>query len=46
MSLVAGLDFGGSAVKACVAEITTGEVVATAARTTPAVLAPGRATLR
>jgi sugar (pentulose or hexulose) kinase len=43
MPLVAGLDFGGGAVKACVAEVATGEVVAMARGTTPAILAPGRA---
>ena len=43
MPLVAGLDFGGGAVKACVAEIGTGEVVALARRTAPAILARGKA---
>ena len=36
MPLVAGLDFGGGAVKACVADVATGEVVAMSRRTTPA----------
>ena len=43
MPLVAGLDLGGGAVKACVVDVTTGEVVALARRTTPAILARGRA---
>ena len=44
MSLVAGLDFGGGAVKACVADIDSGDVLATAHEpTATAHPAPGRA---
>ena len=44
MSLVAGLDFGGGAVKACVARVSDGEVIAIAARSTETSHpAPGRA---
>jgi sugar (pentulose or hexulose) kinase len=44
MSLVAGLDFGGGAVKACVADVDTGEVLSVAQRATETSHpAPGRA---
>jgi sugar (pentulose or hexulose) kinase len=44
MSLVAGLDFGGGAVKACVAEVESGEVLAIAQQATGTLHpAPGRA---
>lgn len=44
MSLVAGLDFGGSAVKACVADIDSGVVLSVARRATEMLHpAPGRA---
>ena len=44
MPLVAGLDFGGSAVKACVADIATGDVLALAQQPTETLHpAPGRA---
>lgn len=42
MALVAGLDFGGGAVKACVADVATGSVLALASRPTQ-VLHPGLA---
>ncbi len=44
MPLVAGLDFGGSAVKACVAEVDSGVVLSVAQRATETLYpAPGRA---